>query len=64
MTLKLTLTNFRTTKLNITGITFTETYATSFSQTNTRGTSVAACASCSIAITFKATQSGSLNRRR
>ena len=61
---KLTLTNFRTTTLNITGITFTETYATSFSQTKTHGRCVTACASCSIVITFKATQSSSLNGRR
>jgi hypothetical protein len=61
---KLTLTNFETTTLTITGFTFMETYATSFSQTNARGTSVAARASCSITITFKPTQSGSLKGRR
>jgi hypothetical protein len=54
------LTNSGTAPLTITGITFTGTNATSFSQTDTCGTSVAAGAFCSITITFKPTQSGSL----
>ena len=64
MTQKLTLTDSGTRTFTITGITFMETYATSISQTNTHGTSVAARASCSIAITFKPTQASSLKGRQ
>ena len=60
MTQKLTPTNSETTTLTITGTNFTGTNATSFSQTNARGTSMAAHASCSIAIIFKSTQPSSL----
>jgi len=53
-----TLTNVGSTQLNFTGITITGTNAGDFSQTNTCGTSIAAGANCTIAVTFNPTATG------
>jgi len=54
-----TLTNTGNGTLTITSIVFAGTNSGDFSQTNTCGTSLAASANCSIAITFKPSASGS-----
>jgi Pro-kumamolisin, activation domain/Abnormal spindle-like microcephaly-assoc'd, ASPM-SPD-2-Hydin len=56
----ITLTNSGQAALTLSSIGITGTNASSFSETNTCGTSVAAGTSCTIAITFKPAQSGTL----
>ena len=56
----ITLTNTGSGTLTISSIAITGTNATSFSENNTCGTSVAKGASCTITITFKPTEAGTL----
>src|SRR5207253_10591347 len=55
------LTNNGTATLNITGTSVSGTSSSDFSESNNCGTTLAAGASCSIAVTFKPTAAGTVN---